>query len=257
MEELAKDQFGQIKNEYSEEAALGKGMLRHYFSYCHRADDFEVVEVELEAKVDIPKIGVKYGGRLDGIVKKKDGTLWVLEHKTARAFNDLEKLVLDEQCTSYIVMAKLLGYDVKGVIYNVLKKKIPTIPGVVVKGDRLYSIKLTSTTYELYMKAIKDNNFDAKDYTKQLNELVTMPNPFFRRTEVVRSDNELRSWVTRLGLEAEDMLGDPNIYPTFSFWCQGCGFYPLCMMMEDGSDVEYAKSLLTKPKKEGKEWERP
>lgn len=267
--EINKDSFGELMNEYSDEAALGRGMIRHYLKYAERTDDFTPVAVELElganfflademqSYTNFSEKGFKYEGRIDGIVKKRDGSLWVLEHKTARSFEDLDKLILDEQCTSYIMLARANGYPVQGVIYNVLKKKIPIVPNVTKNGQRLYAIKLTATTYDLYMGAIKNNGFDTKDYTEQLNDLATMSNSFFRRQVVTRNDYELRDWMERLTLEAQDMTENPRIYPTFNMWCKSCSFYPLCVAMTDGSDVDWILNTMYKKKQKEEKVEAP
>ena len=68
-------------------------------------------------------------GKIDGIVKIA-GRKLVLEHKflgedIAPGSSFWERLRLDQQCTNYIHAARELGHDVRGVVYDLIRK--PTI----------------------------------------------------------------------------------------------------------------------------------
>jgi len=69
--------------------------------------------------------GRRLRGYIDAIVEDTaTGEQWVLEHKTAARFDEryMTRLLRDDQATAYIVGANKSGYNVKGVMYNILLK---------------------------------------------------------------------------------------------------------------------------------------
>lgn len=118
---------------------LGMGMLDYYGQHAPDLDkDFYVLQTEQEFNLpigithfveqedgDIIEEEITYKGRIDGVIKMKDtGKLYLLEHKTAKDFNE-KKLILDQQATSYMWAAEqLTGLEISGVYYNILRKQL-------------------------------------------------------------------------------------------------------------------------------------
>ena len=95
-----------------------------------------------------------------------------MEHKTAGSIDEKfkSKLILDHQCLSYVWAMRKKGMDVKGVLYNVALKKLPT------KVEPLKSGKLStdkSKAYDRgdYIKAIHDHDLKIEDYQDHLDYL--------------------------------------------------------------------------------------
>ena len=121
---------------------LFQKQLHHYATammavYCSRYSDDpweEVLAVEkfFCGPIVNPKTGhnsrkIAYAGMADGLVRRADGSIWLLEHKTvgATAFNGsyLERLWEDPQIISYCYyLEQQEEVDITGIIYNVLVK---------------------------------------------------------------------------------------------------------------------------------------
>jgi hypothetical protein len=233
------------KTRLEETRELGLGMLRHYFEWAPEVDDFEVLSTEQEFEVpliidgnEIP--GVRLAGRLDGVIRfpaTKD--IYVFEHKTAISIQP-ENLVLDEQAGSYVYAAEqLYGYEVKGILYNFLRKKVPTVPQKLVAGG-LSKNKSIDTTYSIYLRTIEQCELDPNDYTDFLEMLAQRPNAFFHRELVIRTRAEIRDLVTRFYWVAREMSEKPVLYPSpDGLKCKMCPFVQICVAMANGADWQF------------------
>jgi hypothetical protein len=89
------------------------------------------VEAQFECDLVNPKTGkasktFRLGGKLDAIAQRDDG-VWIVEHKTTSEDVDAgspywQRLRLDSQVSTYYRGAQSLGYDVRGCIYDVIRK---------------------------------------------------------------------------------------------------------------------------------------
>jgi len=97
------------------------GMFGH-FPYFNTV--FEEQESEKEFRIKLC-YGVYFTGRVDGLVKK-DGVWWLRELKTTgqtlRQFH--QRISLSSQAMAYIWAMRKLGYDVKGVMFDYIKKPL-------------------------------------------------------------------------------------------------------------------------------------
>jgi hypothetical protein len=90
------------------------------------SEDWEILAVEQEFRYVLGEHLI--GGKIDAIIRnRKDGRVYVLEHKFTGSETSLggsywEKLTLDSQVSIYIDGATMLGYDVAGCIYDVIKR---------------------------------------------------------------------------------------------------------------------------------------
>lgn len=120
-EEIAKselvDQENLIIDKYT---ALGMWSFYPYKDL----NEFEEVITEKEFSVLLgKKRGVRFVGRVDGIVKRR-GLWWVREIKTTglalRQFTG--RCNTSSQATGYVYGMKKLGYDIQGVMYDTIKR---------------------------------------------------------------------------------------------------------------------------------------
>jgi hypothetical protein len=255
-EATAGDLFYELEQDFKERTELGVAMLKHYASWAPRADKFTPIAVEYDFEVPIQDpVGrqlyckchdwpVLYQGRIDGVVRDEFRYNWILEHKTAAQLGSTNHLALDEQCGSYAWALSILGYPVKGVIYNEALKDYPTPPERLASSreGRNFSVnKRQRTTYDIYLNTLVQAGEDIRLYAEMLAYLKENENPFFRRTQVHRNAQELRDIGYRIYLEAQDIL-DPElrIYPNPTrINCQGCAFREPCIMMNEGGDYEF------------------
>ena len=191
---------------------LIEGMLAGYLStYALDSEQWEVVAVECQAArrlgfCDHVMIGDEkverswlYGGALDLIVRERStGDLWFMEHKTTRASDltqYLHKLHWDPQIRGYAWIAQqpVIESDIepmrlKGVIYNVARKKVPREPELLKSGKAL-SKSACDTTREVFMAAIIKHGLNPDDYADQLEKL--KGKAFLARERYVFTDPEL------------------------------------------------------------------
>lgn len=88
--------------------------------------NWTILEVEVEFRYALGEYLI--GGKIDAIVRDEDsGRVYILEHKTTNRDASIgsgywDALALDVQVSIYIDGATMLGYDVAGVIYDVLQR---------------------------------------------------------------------------------------------------------------------------------------
>lgn len=230
----------EFEERFDELKELGLGMLEHYFLWAPSRDKFKPIYVEIEFEVPIPGLdGVVYQGRIDLIVEDEYG-YWLVDHKTTAQLAQTEWLALDDQCSSYAwAIKQQLGLEVRGVIYNELRKKAPRKPSQLRSGA-LSVNKSQDTTYETYLSTLRELGYKEQAYASILQHLKANPKEFVRRTKVTYNPRTLQIVENRIRAEAITMLGNPSIYPTPSrFNCNGCQFFAPCLAMHEGYDPQH------------------
>jgi hypothetical protein len=255
---------------WDEQLELGKKMLANYIPWAQRHDRFtpKFVEVEFEVPVPVP-LGLRlpsgfesrdgylyfrdrpvvYQGRIDLVLEDEYGELWIDDHKTTAQMREdtVTFLELDEQTGSYCwALQEMMSVKVAGALYNELYKGVPEAPkqNQRPRQGRWFSVnKQQDTSYELYLETVKVEDATAYEqglYDEILDHLKATGNKYFRRTQIHRSQTELRNLGYTICLEAIDMLNDPLIYPNpTKFRCGFCVFRAPCLACNDGSDYQW------------------
>ena len=105
-------------------------MIRAYVAR-YPDEPWEVVALEkvFQGEIENPATNATsrsflLAGRVDGIVRKQDGSLYLLEHKTASIIGSdyVGKLWTDFQIVLYSHYLRQLGIPLEGVVYNILVK---------------------------------------------------------------------------------------------------------------------------------------
>lgn len=174
-------------------------IFRNYVLEFWKEDvnNWEVVSTEMKFEVPIldpegEETGMYLMGYIDALVKdKRSGELYIMEHKTTAYSIEkrTENLVLDDQVSLYCLALHNLGYDVKGVIYDVIRKKIPSVPKLL-KNGKLSTAQI-DTTPEVYRMIVQQHGLNVNDYEDKLQELATQGKPFFKRVLTDRTQEEL------------------------------------------------------------------
>jgi hypothetical protein len=221
-----------------------------------------VPQVEVKWSIDVN--GVPYVGTFDRVVTDKYGQWWVLDYKTAKAFN-VAKLATDPQVTAYTWAAeKMYGHLFEGVVYMQFVKSTPEQPNVLKSGE-LSKNKAQSTTYALYRNALLERyptgEFPA-EYRDVLAYFESFETPegdkFIRWDTVRRNSNQLLNVEQHIKAEIEEMT-NPNlaIYPNPTSDCTwDCDFRTLCLAMDDGGDVEWLMESAFQQRTEFHGWEK-
>lgn len=269
-----------------EQIELLRGMLAHYELWAprqkgHFADEnLNFISLETEFSVPLrnpitkrasPKVFLE--GRFDGLVQRKDnGSFWLWETKTARSIDVLaESLFNDFQAGAYLIAAQeLFGVQVSGVLYNILRKKIPTRPRVLQSG-MLSVAQNIDTTAEVYMQAIRENHpewFPPEDaplgsvpdsdsimaaYGDTLQRLMNEGKPYFARLPVRRTQTELGNLADEIHYIALQMANPKsritaNGAALFNV-CTRCQFRAPCLAMNAGADYEYILGSEYRPRR--------
>jgi len=200
-------------------------------------------------------------GRLDLIVRraKRNNTLWVVDHKTTASSPSDRGLDFDDQVTGYsYLMWRLTGLIPRGTIFNYLVKQVPKEPRIISVTAKNPDGKLSTAKDQLclaadYRKVMLERGIMRKDGTVTSEEhaecyaglLAKGYDPYFKRFEPTRNEDEVLHFEERLYQEYRDMRHvyqhrhEGAAYPNPStWWCPSCSVGPICQAMEDGSDVE-------------------
>lgn len=113
----------------SSASAVDRAKLRALVIAYHLrwgSQDWDVLEVEREFRYELDDALI--GGKLDGLIRDRaTGKIYVLEHKFTSSdatpgSSYWEKLAIDTQVSIYIDGATMLGYEIAGCIYDVIKR---------------------------------------------------------------------------------------------------------------------------------------
>jgi PD-(D/E)XK nuclease superfamily protein len=219
---------------------LVKGMLSGYFGYygSRDADDFEVLHVELPFKVPLISPSGRASrifdlvGRVDMIVQKPDGSYWIVEHKTVgmKDKNYFRRLESDFQVRSYTwAVSRFLGVQVKGVIYNALRTKIPVEPEVL-KSGKISKRANIDTNLEVFEAALQKTGSNPADYADILDRLRQEGNTFYNRVEYELPPDDLNHWAMEMYHLTREMRVSKMLYrnPTACANFGGCEYRDLC-----------------------------
>lgn len=158
--------------------------------------EYEIIGVEMVLSFTISD-NIRVALKLDGLIKDKEGKLWVLEHKTSGVDTSpgadyWTALRLDSQISTYILACKCNGYDVEGVLYDVLNK--PAIkPLLATPEDQRKYTKPTKKdpVPRLYANQRDTDETENEFYLRCLEAISAEPDRYYRREFVRRTDADL------------------------------------------------------------------
>jgi RecB family exonuclease len=120
---LIADMYTQVELEYDtslqEDYELLDLILRRYFAWARENDNFAEI-VSLEQKFEIQIGGQPVIGYIDGVVRSNSGSIWLLEHKFNKQVST-RHIDLDPQMSLYLLAARTMGIDARGVLFNVIR----------------------------------------------------------------------------------------------------------------------------------------
>lgn len=219
-----------------------KGYQRHYIE-----DDFVYEGVEVFVATDLAA-DLRFIGYIDKIVyDKKTKRRWLLDHKTHKTLPDEKARFSDLQLVMYVWAWNRWQPDkpIDGVLWDYLRTKAPVVPEVLKSGELSQRANM-DTDYSTYLKAIKENKLDPKNYSETLERLkaqgssnfferVKLPSPSREMIESVIEDAKQSSIVmAKLG----GKLKDRNMTRDCSF---DCDFYNLCHAEMRGLDANFIR----------------
>lgn len=251
------------------------GLLEHYMLWLNAYkgewsnEAFETIDTEVRFEVPLrdpygtPSDKVVLAGRIDGVCRRKsDGTLWLREFKTARSISErLNMLPYDEQPMIYIIAAsEHYGEPVAGVIYDVIRKKLPAQPKVLASGFLSQAVS-QKTSFVHYLQAIREHHgveatkeFIKASYGPFLLNLKSSEEPFFARIPFIRTAEQLELAARDIWVVAHEMV-DPTMYifPSPSYHCNFCTFKVPCALKNAAMDYEAVLAAEFKPRTDNPE----
>jgi hypothetical protein len=175
------DEIANASPDESESLVIQKFICLGMFgNFPYFNSKFDEIQSEKEFRVKLMR-GVYFNGRADGLVKK-DGNWWLRELKTTgqtlRQFN--QRITTASQGTAYVWAMKQLGYDVKGIMYDFIKK--PLLRKGVCEDQYTFGSRILA------------------DYRKR-------PDFYYGQIYSYRSDQEVKLWEEDSKSLARDMMG--------------------------------------------------
>ena len=202
-------------------------------------------ELTIESVEDVREIefnGINILFTID-VLYKHYGKYFIMDHKFYERTPNLGIIELDEQLKGYMLLARKLGINVHGAVLNIIIKKSLEAPPLL-KNGKLSTAQRTldHTTYDLYLKAITENNLDPQEYVLELNTLQLRGSGIFMRlpamvktnAELANYEDELRVITTdiqdklELVSDCEPSQAHSIFYASSSNMCAGCPFLDLC-----------------------------
>lgn len=209
------------------EREIVANMLAGYFWRWNGNDVIaEVVATEQPFEIEIrnPETGkstpsFKLAGKIDGIVRLTDGRLAIHEIKTTG--DDItvgsdywSKLRIDSQISTYFHAAKVLGYDVQTILYDVAKKPAIRPSRVPILDENGMKIVLDAAGQRVMTKDGKkwrESGDAAQGYELQtrretpaefgarfLADITARPDHYFQRQEIPRLDADIQEFEQEL-----------------------------------------------------------
>jgi len=244
----------QAMRDYLERSAYGddliplaSGMLKGYVEHWRDQDDFEVLHVELPFRVPlISPSGIASRifdlvGRVDMVVRKPDGSLWVVEHKTVGVKDSqyFRRLETDFQVRAYVwAVSRFLGIEVRGILYNVLRSKLPVEPEILKNGSISKRANIDSTA-EVFEAALARTGSNPADYADILERLHAEGNTFFMRRDLEIPPEDLSRWALEMYHITKDLRRSKVVYrnPTACSLHGGCEYRDLCSGLLPADEV--------------------
>lgn len=212
------------------------------------ADDGLTYKV-VEAEVEIPLVdGIVFVGKVDAIVEDSEGYIWIFERKTCKTIPEEDIRLTDIQTVMYWwavpnmtlkVGKRIYRFkDIRGIIWDYVRSKAPSIPEPLKKGG--FSRANIDTTWGVYKQALLDNGLDPDDYEDMRQKLAGKEESFFRRIKLPYSKSMQDQVVRDFKETAMEMriLHGIAMDRNLDFTCSFCDFKNPCVAELRGSDID-------------------
>lgn len=178
--------------------------------------------------------------KTDGVIEDKGQ--WLIEHKSTKRFSPDQLSLFNPQGILYLWGLRQRGIKVKGILWDYIRTKPPTIPRVLKDGtvSRKQSI---DTNYDTYLNTILTSGNDAADYVDFLDMLKNKGEVFYRRTLLVIPEPTIKLVIDDLKQTAIE-ISRLQYYPTRNIntiTCRGCQFRRVCEAVLNNLDADFIK----------------
>jgi hypothetical protein len=217
-------------------------ILQAYMKRWAPANDrFEMLNTEVRDILELPN-GHHFTFKYDGLVQKKDGSIWIKEFKTTKSLpTDLGWLQIDPQASAYqYAVAEVTGLQISGTIYTWLKKKTPAQPKELASGG-VQERKNIVTTAEAFYEGLVRLGYNPAHYKEFIQDIASREGDnFFLRTEVATGRKQRALMASMLNdITTEMAREDALMYPSPSERnCSKCDFFTPCAAKQLGLNYE-------------------
>jgi hypothetical protein len=282
------DMSGMEQTDIDDQIKLFNGVKENYIK-TYDDSAWNVLATELEFIVMLED-GIYFTGTID-LVYELYGKIYFIDHKTVASLDMYEeKSKMDRQISRYwwaldmiakgvgrikkkgtngekdmwVQWHEIAGKEIEGFTYNLIAKDFPREPKVLkpkkgqIFGD-LSVDKSQKTTYDKYLAKITELGKNPNDYVEMLNILQNKPDPFLRRVNVLRTQNELESSVWEFLYTVNDihdvsmaLLQNPERVDEITYRHIGthcdhmCQFKAICQASIAGDNVQLVRNLAYK-----------
>lgn len=172
--------FSEEREELGDIPGLARELLENYFVYYEEEDE-ETEYLHNELHFQLPLVeGIEIQGYIDAIIKDKNGKIWVVDYKTYSRMKDRGFFLYNTQSAIYIWAMQEMGYEVEGVIWDVLKAKMPGKPKFT-KTGKLSKAKMDSTPYTVE-KGLIEIGEDPEEHREYIDSFEF--ESFFQRNKI-------------------------------------------------------------------------
>lgn len=249
----------QQPNAIDEFIDFGRDMFDHYLTWQNndRSEfndlnlNFLAVEKPVKMPIYTPRGTAsnkfEFVGKVDGVIRHwGNNKLYLHEIKTCKSIDSrIEQLNFEIQPTAYMLAAEHeYNEPIAGVIYTLIRKKLPVEPDVLGNGT-LSKNKAIDTTADCYLSCVRRQHpgitaAEIKSiYGDVLSNLLNQPNKFFRRVLVTRSQSQLVEMRRMLYDVARDMTNARlPLYTNPGYFCNNCQFQMPCVALSSGQSID-------------------
>ncbi len=220
---------------------LTQQLVEGYIEYF-KDEELNVEFMEKEILTELCD-GIYLEGKIDLIATDRNSRRFIVEHKTCKNFPDEATRMADIQTVIYNWALEKEGIKSSGVIWDYVRKKVPTVPPLLKKGGLSKNAKI-DTTYEIYLGSINEHGLDPNDYKEILDDLKSKENNFYKRitlpfnralVEQVLDDTiSAAKQIKKLG----KVVKDRNMTKD----CSWCDYFNLCQTELRGLDSEFMRN---------------
>ncbi len=223
------------REEYGDLPGEVRRIIRGYLKYWDD-EDWEIIAVEVDFRI-VLEDGTVLKGRMDLVIRDNLG-VWVVEHKSNKNLPREGPRIPDPQTTLYNYGLRGMKLKGMGTIHNHIRTKAPNEPRVLKRGG--LSVRC-DTDYRTYMRAIKHEGLDPKDYAIVLRKL-KHEDKFFRRFRIPWKKATVKSMLADYGVIADQIDRAERFPRHLNSMCErGCFYFVPCMVELNGGDATSIK----------------
>lgn len=230
-------------------------LMRRYLRY-HAEDDskYEVARlpkgkpaIEFVIEFPLEKWGVhgNFKGRIDLLVKDLEyGGYWIRDAKWVKSIPGPDERMMSPQNIMYVAVMRLMGWDLRGFIYDYGRTKEPTVPPILQRGT-VTTRKNLDTDVLTYLMQVRNahgkkwKSYARTVYKTKIEELRGRESLWFRRERIPVDGPRIDEGFAEF-IEGCKRIKKRNAYiRNYLYNCKfNCSYHEPCVASFQGMDIE-------------------